>query len=318
MDTPSVGFVYVLTNPNFLDKVKIGHTSRLVDDRISDLNTAVPDDFTAVLRLPTQNARGVEQRAHTLLAKHRVPNKEFFSVFPAQACETVREADRQINGIKSFDERINYIKKNERLFLPLTDQDFFFWLRFPNVLSPKAAIVDIWQAQSTGDVMELYGADRLSQVTGISDLDPNSTADPVPFLDRKATSPNGALIGKERLISGDRLLWLTTDEQGANCTSRIFEVRDYCQVTCRTWTPRSSPEGTLLRMNDMLTDPPPAAVPVVRKAIALPPPREFSLETGDHPLARTAGAQPPQPEYWMPRLGQPKYRQRRPGTGPAI
>lgn len=306
VDTSQVGFVYVLTNPSFSGMVKIGHTERLVDDRMNDLKTGVPYDYTAILRLPSQKPRAVEKQTHALLSEHRINDREFFSVSHEIACKATRQADRQINGIQSYDDRVHYITNGIRNYLPLTDRDYFFWMRFPELFADRPNILDIWQAPSTGDVLELHGAGRIEEVSGNSDLDPNATTDPAPFLDRKGVSPNGSPIGKERLISGDRLLWVTTDERGASCTARIFEVTDYCQVICRSWSPQFTNDGFPILMNDMPTSPPAAIAPAIREALALPPPRSLSLEVGDHPSAHEAGTAPPPPEHWIPQLKKPR------------
>jgi hypothetical protein len=287
--------------------VKIGFTSRLVDDRMNDLNTAVPQDFRAIFRLPTQDARRVEQKAHALLQGHRIPGKEFFSVSPEKACQAVRDAARDVNGIHSFAENINYIKASDRIFLPLTNRDYFVWLRYEHFFDTRPSMRDIWQVHSSGDVLELHGADRIEQVSGFSDDDPDGILDPVPYLDRKQNAPNGHIIGRERLIAGDRLLWLSTDEGGSTCVSRIFEISDYCQVVCRTWTPQVTADGILL-LNFLVSQPPEVTHNVVRAALTLPGPRSWSMASRDEILRDLAGTDTPPPDYWIPKLRKEERR----------
>ncbi|MEU9028025.1 GIY-YIG nuclease family protein [Streptomyces sp. NPDC048383] len=53
----------------------------------------------------------------------------------------------------------------------------------------------------------------------------------LPFLDREGTAHNRLLMGRERLVAGDRLVWLSDREGPDNCRSVVFEAKGFCQVT---------------------------------------------------------------------------------------
>lgn len=86
------GYVYILTNPSFKeDWVKIGKTSRSVEERVNDLdNTAVPLPFQIYATIQTAKYNEVEKIVHKMMDKlneHlRVrKNREFFNVTPEKA-----------------------------------------------------------------------------------------------------------------------------------------------------------------------------------------------------------------------------------------
>ena len=87
------GFVYILTNPSFKeDWVKIGKTSRSVEDRVSDLNksTAIPLKFNIYATMQSSKYNEVEKMVHEMIddlnKDLRVsPNREFFKVKPEKA-----------------------------------------------------------------------------------------------------------------------------------------------------------------------------------------------------------------------------------------
>ncbi len=86
------GYVYILTNPSFKeDWVKIGKTSRSVEERVNDLdNTAVPLPFQIYATIQTAKYNEVEKMVHKMMDKlneHlRVrKNREFFNVTPEKA-----------------------------------------------------------------------------------------------------------------------------------------------------------------------------------------------------------------------------------------
>jgi len=91
--------------------------------------------------------------------------------------------------------------------------------------------------------LEIFATDNPGHVAGLSDNDLGGEIDPVPFLDRVEDAPNGLINGRERLVPGDRLLWLGLRDGMTDCTSVLFEADCHCQVVSRTWTPKFSPEG---------------------------------------------------------------------------
>lgn len=93
MEKQEKGYVYILTNPSFKeDWVKIGKTSRSVEERVNDLdNTAVPLPFQIYATLQTKGYNEAETFIHKALdhlTKSRIrSNREFFNVQPQQVLE---------------------------------------------------------------------------------------------------------------------------------------------------------------------------------------------------------------------------------------
>lgn len=85
------GYVYILTNPSFKgDWVKIGKTSKTVEQRVKDLDgTAVPLPFEIYATLKTRKYSEVEKVVHdtidSLTDKRIRQNREFFNITPREA-----------------------------------------------------------------------------------------------------------------------------------------------------------------------------------------------------------------------------------------
>jgi hypothetical protein len=78
------GVVYVVKNPNQRG-VKIGITSKTVEDRIKTLNsTGVPGRFEPVAIFPSPSPHKHERKVHEKLAKNRI-EKEHFDLDPVDA-----------------------------------------------------------------------------------------------------------------------------------------------------------------------------------------------------------------------------------------
>jgi hypothetical protein len=86
------GYLYILTNPSMPGLVKIGITTRTVDDRLSELNSAtgVPDPFAVEAYFESSNPLVEESAVHTRLALSRVSGKEFFRMTLAEALTAAR------------------------------------------------------------------------------------------------------------------------------------------------------------------------------------------------------------------------------------
>ncbi|THV41796.1 hypothetical protein [Glycomyces buryatensis] len=86
----------------------------------------------------------------------------------------------------------------------------------------------------------------------MSELDERTTIDTMPFVDELGQIHNLALNGREFLIPGDRLIWVSRHSTGqAHCA--IFDTWDYLQITSRTVKPKFSSQGPGLIMNFFLT-----------------------------------------------------------------
>lgn len=322
--TPSqheIGFVYVLTNVSMPDLVKVGLTTWLPEDRARDLHTTgLPTPFEVAFQTATSRPKAVESRAHEILAEHRVnPRREFFRVSVAEAVEAVRLATVEAAGIESWSSPHRYIlKSSNQIALTLEAGQIFAligWQSFQAMTSgDPAEIIDLWQAHSDGDLLEIFVADSPGPVAGLSDNHFLGTEDPLPYLDRKNAAANGMLIGREILTPGERLLWISAPEAEKH-VSVIFEAAGYCQVAARTWSPRVTEHGGALLLNHFThSNVWPEAADAVHKALALPTPRTWAPRTGRNPDEwAPIGNQRVDPTYWLPQLLPRSQRKKKRG-----
>lgn len=304
-----IGFVYVLTNVSFPGLVKVGLTFNLPEDRSSELNTTgIPTPFDVAFRATTSWPRAVEARAHELLAAYRVsPKREFFRVDTDDAINAVRLALIEAAGIDSWRQSESHMLLNgSRLALTLEAGQLFALISYnslADIITKKPQPLDFWQAHSDGDLLEIYVTDSPGHVAGLSDNDPGGTDEPVPYLNRDGDAYNGLLIGRERLMPGERLVWVPAPASADTQERVIFEACDHCQLTCRTWSPVIGLHGLPLLLNDLQHDTLwPAAERAVRAALALPVPRTWAPRGDRDSSWATIGTEPPNPEHWLPQL----------------
>src|SRR5881409_3827309 len=84
------GFVYLLSNPAMPGLVKIGQTTRTVEERVAELSasTGVPTPFVIEAAFASVHPWADETRVHTHLAAYRyMRQREFFRLYPVQALE---------------------------------------------------------------------------------------------------------------------------------------------------------------------------------------------------------------------------------------
>ena len=88
------GSIYVLSHPQMPKLLKIGFTTRQVEERVAELNaaTAVPGPFIIEGVFPSSDPEQHESVVHGMLAECRVENKEFFRVDLIEALRTVLAA----------------------------------------------------------------------------------------------------------------------------------------------------------------------------------------------------------------------------------
>jgi hypothetical protein len=203
----TTGFIYVLSNRAMPGIVKVGKTTRLAEDRAKELyRTSVALPFDVEFRAATSHLKATEERAHAILDPFRVtPKREFFRTSPSNAIEAVQEALLGAAGIAAWESEAG---------------DLFVVISYPDLMDMlvgRPLMIDVWQAHSDGDLLELMGTDHPGHVAGFSDGDLGGDTDPVPYLDRDHTVPNGSINGRERLVSGERLLWFHPTLSGASC-----------------------------------------------------------------------------------------------------
>lgn len=313
MDTRSVGFVYVLTNPAMPGMVKVGQSGLLAEDRARVLNTTgVPLPYTVEHRTLTSYPVAVERRAHELLDGHRVnPKREFFAVTPQRAADAVRQAILDMAGIEAWDtDEPIMLRAEDRIALTLRVGQFFVVLPCQRPSIPSGPI-DIWQAQSDGDLLELMATNSPGPVSGFSTGDPDGDVDPVPYLDRAGDAVNGSIIGRERMEPGHRLLWLGGTINSPACSIALFDFDSYCQVICRTWVPKVAENGSPLLLNTLTEDLTPTMITVTHAVLqmarpALSPGPPHSQDDQLH-----FGEDPASSNYWLQQLNRPQRKKRR-------
>jgi hypothetical protein len=302
--------VYVLVNEAMAGIVKIGYSAKLSEDRAKKLHTTgVPVGFEVHSRCLTSHAETLEKRVHDRLAPHRVaPNREFFRVPPSVASDVVLEVRAEVDGIDGWSAaRIAKLRSGDRLLLSLRAGQLFVVLSYPSLshmMAGRPAVPrDIWQAHLDGDTLEIYATGDRAKVRGLSDHDPDATKDPVPHLDREESVPNDVINGSERLVPGDRLLWMDSLTGENDCTSLVLEAVDYCQIVSRTRSCQFSPDGLPLLLNVTTRDSlPPGMVRAAQDALKLPLPRSWAPYSDRSDEWTEVGTQSAPPEYWLTQL----------------
>ena len=108
------GFIYIMSNPAFPDRVKIGKSKKdPTTDRVSELNqTGVPEPFKVEYYAFVEDEDYLEQRVHSYFnTKRPNKNREFFSVGCAEAIDTIRRLSHTYSNIKY--EEVFYLSPQE-------------------------------------------------------------------------------------------------------------------------------------------------------------------------------------------------------------
>jgi hypothetical protein len=159
MNRFSFGFVYVLQNELIPDLVKIGRTSKLPEDRANDLfTTGVPKRFDVIFRCLTSHPEALEREVHKQLKDFRYDtNREFFKIPVGIAAHTILKTRQKIDGIEIWTQKSPiYARVGNRMLLSLCPGQVFMLCAFPGIFAREANIIDVWQAHSYVDTLELY------------------------------------------------------------------------------------------------------------------------------------------------------------------
>lgn len=299
------GFVYVLTNPSMPSLVKIGLTSNLPEDRAKELfNTSIPTQFNIVYRAATSRPKEVEKKAHQLLKAYREnPRREFFRVDTETAIRTVQKSLIIASGINSWHSlEPHNLTVGDRITLTLEEGQVFALINYKNMASinnNKPDIIDLWQVHSDGDTLDIHVTNSPNHIAGFSTDDPDYMLDPVPYLNREKTIRNIAINGRERLLPGERLVWIpspnNTDQHGV-----IFEAQGYCQIISRTLDIKLNIDGYPLLLNAFLhKNIWREAKVIMDKALKLDVPNSW---VSRYDIIEAIGNSHPSSEYWLPQL----------------
>lgn len=110
---PIVGVVYVFSNPCMPGIVKIGQTTRKIDERLRELSiaTGVPQPFVREALFSSPDPNKDEQTIHSRLLEARVSdNREFFRLTPQKAVAAIKNIlgrlpfEGSFDGADKFDE----------------------------------------------------------------------------------------------------------------------------------------------------------------------------------------------------------------------
>lgn len=91
--TPATGFLYVLRNDSMTGLLKIGFTTRTVEQRVSELDssTATPTPFEIAFYFACSEPQSDEALAHETFALHRLnQGREFFKLSEQEALLSLR------------------------------------------------------------------------------------------------------------------------------------------------------------------------------------------------------------------------------------
>lgn len=293
--------------------VKIGYTTSLAEDRAKDLfKTGVATPFEIAFRVLSTFPKTLEELVHEELDAYRIRTKrEFFRVTPEKAIDSILFNRQFVDGINTYDLGPKLlINKGDHPLLSMKSGQLLIVLSYPKFPDVTQEVIDIWQAHTDGDILELLGTDA-KYTSSYSKNDPFSLDDPLPFLNRTGTATNNEMNGKEILKPGDRLLWLD-DSDPDRFRSVLFEMNTYCQVISRTRKPTISEDGIPTLLNYVTRD---LDSDIIKKrvietlALNLPKVLSEKLAKSEIETENTAQAKPIA-EDWLPALLK-KARERR-------
>lgn len=276
--------------------VKIGMTAAPEEDRPTGLfTTGLPDAFEIVFRAVTSHPAELEKRVHDLLKEKQYrPNREFFAVTPELAATIILQARHETDGIKAWAKQSQlYLQDGDRLLLSLRAGQVLFLSAYPSLVALEAAMIDLWQVHTDGDTLELYFTDDPAYLPNDERRFPE---------DMTNTAGNDIIIYKERLVPGDRLLWM--DDTASRFVSALFESKCYCQLIARTRHPKFTEEGYPKLINvDASWKASPQISEAKQYVCSLPRPRTWAARHPDmaNGWADVAWKNAP-PANWLPQL----------------
>lgn len=96
------GFVYCLTVPRMPGVVKIGYTTKTMEQRLKDLdNTSVVEPLQLYYAGKVRNPLSVEKKIHEIYREWRIrPNREFFEVDADQVKRVIQLAEVASLGLE--------------------------------------------------------------------------------------------------------------------------------------------------------------------------------------------------------------------------
>lgn len=123
----TIGTIYVLGNLSMPDVVKVGKTTRTIEERIKELSgaTGVPNQFILLYEQMFSDVDKAELQIHTLLelkGYRHATNREFFNAPPSDIIKIINSIDGKIEN-KPFT-KSNQDLESEELLSSLQDDEF--------------------------------------------------------------------------------------------------------------------------------------------------------------------------------------------------
>jgi hypothetical protein len=286
MESRTVGFAYVLSNPAMPGLVKVNYTNTLTEDHITKLYSEdVPLPYSVEFEALTSFPKKVNARAHAMLEWQRlVPGRDFFRTQPHLAVEAVRDALAEQAGLDAWSSgKVHQVRAGERIAVSVAAGDLFVVLAYPARDAERAEPVDLWRAHADGDLLELMAGDG-AYVAGLGDYGGRSDLGQGPGQEPSAVRPNGDVTGRERLVPGDRLLWVRPAPDGQPGARTAFEFSSYCHAVRRTWDavpPAAAGSSPLSVPFPVVAEQPECVVQAIADALALPRPRAWAPRDPD-------------------------------------
>ena len=108
------GYVYVLSNPKMQGLLKIGFSTRKVEERAAELSaaTGVPAPFEIEAYFCSTNPEDDERHIHAALERQRVTGREFFEIGTMEAIQVMGAICKRSPA---------YLSPRHRLSLPTND-----------------------------------------------------------------------------------------------------------------------------------------------------------------------------------------------------
>jgi len=164
------GIVYLLKNRGMPGMVKIGLTTRTVDERMKELyTTGVPYPFECLGAQKVKDAAKVEKAIHRIFDDYRVQNREFFTISEEKALDlfSILEGEPLIK-IKSSRQGMKWTFDEQATLLQMVAQEGVTCEQIANELGRSAfAIQARLKYIAVSTILEGRSYEEANRLTGI-------------------------------------------------------------------------------------------------------------------------------------------------------
>lgn len=154
----SKGFVYIMINPSFIKKVKIGITNKESEQRAKELfTTGVPEEFIVVYEELVDNCEEVERILHKRFESYRESrNREFFNIPIKVAIKELQKVARNSIVVEDDISKVSILKELKE--------------KYPFYLKPDISEVSIAHTGSVCFLEIVRGSNYTDQIVERTDL----------------------------------------------------------------------------------------------------------------------------------------------------